>query len=167
MCAKLLQSCPTLCNLWTVARQVPLSMGFSRQEHWSGLPCPPLGDLPEPEIESRYPVFPALAGRIFTNSATWGKHSVQFSCSVMSDSVTPWTAAHQASPSITNSWSLPKPMSIESGMPSNHLILCRPSPFPPVFNLSQHEDLFQWVSSLHQVAKVLELQAINWVQNCS
>ena len=44
----------------------------------------------------------------------------------MSDSVTPWTAAHQASLSITNSWSLLKLMSIESVMPSNHLILCRP-----------------------------------------
>ena len=40
--------------------------------------------------------------------------------------VTPWTAAHQASLSITNSWSPPKPMSIELVMPSNHLILCRP-----------------------------------------
>ena len=40
--------------------------------------------------------------------------------------VTPWTAAHQASPSITNCWSLPKPKSIESVIPSNHLILCRP-----------------------------------------
>ena len=40
--------------------------------------------------------------------------------------VTPWTTAHQASPSITNSWSPPKPMSIESVMSSNHLILCRP-----------------------------------------
>ena len=40
--------------------------------------------------------------------------------------VTPWTTAHQASLSITNSWSPPKPMSIESVMPSNHLILCRP-----------------------------------------
>ena len=39
---------------------------------------------------------------------------------------TPWTAAHQASPSITNSWSLPKLMSIESVMPSNHCILCHP-----------------------------------------
>ena len=50
----------------------------------------------------------------------------QFSRSVMSDSVTPWTAACQASLSITNSWSLLKLMSIESVMPSNHLILCRP-----------------------------------------
>ena len=56
----------------------------------------------------------------------WRDTSVQFSCSVLSDSVTPWTAARQASLSITNSQSLPKPMSIESVMPSNHLILCRP-----------------------------------------
>ena len=39
-------------TLWTVVRQVPLSMGFSRQEYWSGLPCPPLGDLPDPGIET-------------------------------------------------------------------------------------------------------------------
>ena len=38
-------------TLWTVARQAPLSMGFSRQEYWSGLPCPPPGDLPVPGIE--------------------------------------------------------------------------------------------------------------------
>ena len=66
--------------------------------------------------------------------------------------LTPWTAARQASWSNTNSWSLLKLMSIQSVMPSNHLILCRP------LNLSQHQGLFQWVNSLHQVAKVLELQ---------
>ena len=52
--------------------------------------------------------------------------SVQFSCSVMSDFVTPWTAAHQASLSIVNSRSLLKLMSIESVMPSNHVIFCHP-----------------------------------------
>ena len=53
--------------------------------------------------------------------------SVQFSCSVMSDSLwPPWIAAHQASLSFTNSQSLPNLMSIESVMPSNHLILCHP-----------------------------------------
>ena len=52
--------------------------------------------------------------------------SVQFSHSVVSDSATPWTAAHQASLSITNSWSLLRLMSVESVMPSNHLILCHP-----------------------------------------
>ena len=67
---------------------------------------------------------------------------------------TPWTAARQASLSITNSWSLLKPMSIESVMPSNHLILCHPFlPFS-IFNLSQHQGLFPWVSSPYQVAKV-------------
>ena len=52
--------------------------------------------------------------------------SVQFSCSVVSDSATPWTAARQAYLSITNSQSLLKLISIESVMPSNHPILCRP-----------------------------------------
>ena len=56
--------------------------------------------------------------------------------------VTPWTAARQASLSITNSQSPPKPLSIESGMPSSHLILCP----PPSLNLSQHQGLFRWVS---------------------
>ena len=57
--------------------------------------------------------------------------SVQFSHSVMSDSATSWTAASQISLSSTNSQSLPKLMSIESVMPSNHLILCRPLLLPP------------------------------------
>ena len=58
--------------------------------------------------------------------------SVQFSCCVMSDSATPWTAAHQTSLSITNSWSFLKLMYIESVMPSSHLILCRPLLLPPI-----------------------------------
>ena len=45
---------------WTVAHQTPLSMGFSRQEHWSGLPCPPPGDLSNPGIEPMSPEAPAL-----------------------------------------------------------------------------------------------------------
>ena len=60
-----------------------------------------------------------------------GISSVQFSCSVMSDSATPGTAARQASLSITNSQSLLKLMSTELVMPYNHLILCRPLLFPP------------------------------------
>ena len=57
--------------------------------------------------------------------------SVQFSRSVISDSATPWTAACQASLSITNARSLLKLMPIESVMPSNHLVLCRPLLLPP------------------------------------
>ena len=63
---------------------------------------------------------------------------------------------HQASLSFTIFWSLLRLMSIESVMPSNRLILCRPS--SPAFNLSQHQGLFQWVRSSNQVVKVLELQ---------
>ena len=54
---KVSQSCPTLATLWNVGHQVPLSMGFSRQEYWSGLPFPSPGDLPHPGIE---PMSPAL-----------------------------------------------------------------------------------------------------------
>ena len=51
---------------WTVTYQAPLSMGFSRQEHWSGLPCPPPGDLPNPGIETTSLTSPALVGGFFT-----------------------------------------------------------------------------------------------------
>ena len=50
---------------WTVACQAPLSVGFSRQESWHGLPCPPPGDLPDPGIESWSPVSPTLAEGLF------------------------------------------------------------------------------------------------------
>ena len=74
----------------------------------------------------------------FTQAGYWsGFSSVQFSCSVVSDSATPWTAARQASLSITNYQSPPKPMSIELGMTFSHLILCcplllLPSVFPSI-----------------------------------
>ena len=53
---------------WTVVRQAPLSMGFSRQEYWSGLPFPTPGDLPDPGIEPASLVSPALAGGFFTTA---------------------------------------------------------------------------------------------------
>ena len=56
---------------WTAACQAPLSMGFSRQEYWSGWLCPPPGDLPEPGIKPTSPVSPALAGRLFITIDTW------------------------------------------------------------------------------------------------
>ena len=71
--------------------------------------------------------------------------------------VTPWTAARQASMSFHVLQSLLKLMSIESVMPSNHLILCHP-PSPLAFNFSQHQSLFRCVSSSHQLGKGLELQ---------
>ena len=58
-------------TLWTIAHQAPLSMGFSRREQWSGLPFPTPGDLPDPGIEPVSLMSPALAGGLFTTSATW------------------------------------------------------------------------------------------------
>ena len=78
-------------------------------------------------------------------------------CSVVSDSVTPWIAALQASLSSTISWSLLRLVFIDfcdAIQPSHPLS----SPSSPTFNLSQHQGLFQCVSSSHQVAKVLEIQ---------
>ena len=60
--------------LWTVVCQAPLSMEFSRQEYWSGLPFPFPGDLPELGIELTSLVSPALAGGFFTTSTTWETH---------------------------------------------------------------------------------------------
>ena len=87
--------------------------------------------------------------------------SVQFSRSVVSDSATPWTAARQASLSIINSWSLPKPMPIELVIPSNHLILCCPlllllSIFPSIRVFSNES-----ACHIRWPAKVLEFQLQN------
>ena len=74
MCAYMLSyfSCVWLfTTLWTVARQAPLSLGFSRQEYWSGLPCPPPWDLTNSGIEPACPMSPTLASRFFSTSTTW------------------------------------------------------------------------------------------------
>ena len=69
MCVLNFFSCVQIfATLWTVAHQAPLSMGFSRQEHWRGLPCPPPGDLPNPGIE---PTSPTLVGGFYITSTTW------------------------------------------------------------------------------------------------
>ena len=112
--------------------QVPLSMGFPRKEYWNGLPFPSPGDLPDSGIEPVSLVSPALTYGLFTTEPLGKptKYLEKFS-SVQSLSrvrlfATPWIAARQASLSITNSQSSLKLVSIESVMPSNHLILCRP-----------------------------------------
>ena len=135
---------------WTVAHKTPLSMGFSRQEYWSGLPCLPLGDLPDPGIEPTSLTSPALAERFFTTQFSSVAQLCPTLCYPMNCS------AHQASLSITNSRSLLKLMSIESVaiQPSHPLS----SPSPPAPNPSQHQSLFQWVNFSHEVAKVLEFQ---------
>ena len=68
---QLLSSVQLFATLWTVAYQAPLSMGFSRQEYWSGLPCPSPGHLPRPGIKPASLMSPALADGFFTTGATW------------------------------------------------------------------------------------------------
>ena len=58
-------------TLWIITRKAPLSMGFVKQEYWSGLPCPPPGYIPDSGIEPSYLMSPALAGMFFTTSATY------------------------------------------------------------------------------------------------
>ena len=109
-----------------------------------------------------------------TKGERWGcdKLGVSDTHNILSQSVqslscvqlfaTPWTAARHASLSITNSRSLLKLMPIESVMPSSHLILCRPLLLqPPIPPSKRPQGLFQWVNSLHEVAKVLEFQLQN------
>ena len=107
-------------TLWTVAHQAPLSMGFSRQEYWNGLPFFSPGDLPNPGIEPRSPAL-----QVDSLPSDHQFNSVQLLSRVRLFA-TPLTAACQASLSITNSWILFKLMSIELVMLSYHLILCRP-----------------------------------------
>ena len=136
-------------------------MEFSGQEYWSGLPCPPPGDLPHPGIKPMSLMSPALAVRFFTTSATWeaclSLLSSAQSLSHVQLFATPWIAARQASLSITNSRSSPKLNVHWAGdaiQPSHPPL----SPSSPAFNLSQHQGLLKWVSSSHQVPKVLEFQ---------
>ena len=107
-------------TLWTVACQTPLS------KYWSGLPCPHPGDPPDTGIKPMSLMSPTLTGGFFTTSTTNVWVVVVQSLSNVWLFVTPWTATCQASLSFTISWNLFKPISTESVMPSNHLILCLP-----------------------------------------
>ena len=73
----------------TAARQAPLSMGFSRQEYWSGLPFPSPEDLPDPGIEPVSLLSPALAGRFFTTSAT--REALETACQCRAHGFDPWS----------------------------------------------------------------------------
>ena len=122
MCVCVCVSCSVMSNSMQphglLLARLFLSVEFPMEEYWSGLPFPSPGDLPDSEIKPKSPALQADSLMVAP--------PVQFSHSVVSDSATPWTVAHQASLSITNSWSLLKLMPIESVMPFNHLILCHP-----------------------------------------
>jgi len=170
-----LQPCPPIYVLscvwlfvtpWTVGCQAPLSMRFARQEYWSGLSFPPPGNLPQhrdrtcisyispkPHLGS----LPPLILLVLINGTT--THPIQFSsvpqsyltlCEPMDGSVPDFPVHHQLLELAQTHvhW-------VGDAIQPSHSLS---SPFPPTFNLSQHLSLFQWVSSLYQVAKVLEFQ---------
>ena len=149
------QSCLTLTftTPWTVAHQAPPSIGFSRQEYWSGVLFPPPGVSSRSRIRTWVS---CIEGRYFTLWTMRDAHSTVQSLSRVRLFATLWITARQASLSITNSRSLPKLMPIELVMPANRLQPLS-SPSPPALNLSQYQGLFQWVGCLHQVAKVLDV----------
>ena len=73
-------------NLWTEARQAPLSVGFSRQEYWSGFLCPPPGDLPDPGTEPTSLTSPALACGFFATIVIWEAPTL----TIRSTNCAPW-----------------------------------------------------------------------------
>ena len=77
MCAQLLSRVLLFSIPQTIAHQAPLSMGFSRQEYWSGVSFPPPGDLPNPGIEPKSPASPEFAGGFFTTTQLGKSHILQ------------------------------------------------------------------------------------------
>ena len=145
---------------WTVAHQAPPSTGFSRQEYWSGVPLPFLcmGRCKTvglwrsllwyaPQLSgANIPSFLILSLLQFSSVA----QSYPTLCNPMDCSMTGLPVHHQL-PEFTQThvhW-------FGDGIQPSHPLLF---PSPPAFNLSQHQGLFKWVSSSHQVAKVLEFQ---------
>ena len=124
---------------WTVAHQAPLFMGFFRQEYWSALSFPSPGDLPDPGIKPRSPSLQVDA----LNSESAGKpilsSSVQFSRSVVSDSLQPHESQHTRPPCPS-----PTPRVYSNSCPLSQW--CHPAISSSVVPFSsQHQGLFQWL----------------------
>ena len=144
---------------WTVARKAPLSMGLSQQKYWSGLPFSPPGTF----LTQRSKLVSCasfIVRWILYHWATWEASFVLLLSSVPQsyptlrdpmDCNTPGLPVHHQLPEFTQThvhW-------ISDAIQPSHPLL---SPSPPTSNLSQHQGLFQWVSSSNHVAKGLEVQ---------
>ena len=130
-----------------VVKNLPASAGDA------GDPGSILGSRRSPEEGNGNPPQYSYLGSPMDRGASVS--SVQFSCSVMSDSSAPWTAARQACPSPTPELAQTHVHRVSDAIQASYPLS---SPSPPALNLSQHQDLSQGVSSLHKVAKVLEFQ---------
>ena len=136
---------------WAIAHQAPPSMGFSRQEYWSGLPFPSPGDLPNPGVK---PGSPALQTDALPSEPPVKFSSVAQSCPTLCDPMncsTPSLPVYHHLLEFTQTHVRRVGDAIQ---PSHHLS----SPSLPAPNPSQHQSLFQWLNSSHEVAKVLEFQ---------
>ena len=148
----------SLSRVWLFATPwTTYSMEFSRLENWSGLPFPSPRNLPNPGIEPRSPTLQADSVSAEPQGKTF--RSYQFSsvaqscltlCSPMDCSTPGFPVLHQLLEFTQTHvhW-------VSDAIQPSHPLS---SPFPPAFSLSQHQGLFQWVPSLHQVVKVLKLQ---------
>ena len=135
----------------TVAHQAPLCMGFSRQEHWSGLPFPSPGDLPDTGIKPASFLSPALAGRFFTSCVAWEAHkNTRVGCHSLLQGDHSDTGSKHSSPSLACGFFTDEP----PGKPHTsflltekwHLLLGR----PPFGGLCCMVDLAQGIyNSLH------------------
>ena len=154
---------------WTVARQALWCMGFSRQEYWNGLPCPPLGNLPDPGIKPVSLMSPALADRFFTTEPPGTTPTPNVFPVILcksphwNDSVSSWMLDPCQFSSVAQSClTLCDPMNCSMpGLPVHHQLpestqthvhrvgdAIQPSDplwsaSPPALNLSQHQGLFQ------------------------
>ena len=137
------QLCPTHCD--------PMDLEFFRREYWSGLPCPSPGDLPDSGIKQGSPVFQADS-LLFKPPGKSSLHfsSVQLSCSVVSDSLRLHELQHARHPCPSPSPGVHSNTSIESVMPSSHLILCRPllllPPIPPRIRVFSSESTLRIIA---------------------
>ena len=148
---------------WTVTHQVPLSMGFSRQEYWSGLPFPTPGNFPDPGAEPDLLHCRQTCYHL-SHQGRWNLGGGLFFNFVVIQSLSPvwlilipWTTAPPGFPVLHYLLEFVQTHVLwvsDVNQPSHPLA----SPSPPSLNLSRHQGLFQWIRSSHQGAKVLELQ---------
>ena len=144
---------------------------ISCSEHTPVVHAVPGGEISVPVPSTQFCCEPKPAPKIrlfFLKQGLSNRYLVQFSHSVVSDSATPWAAAHQASLSITNSRNLLKLMSVASVMPSNHLVLYRPLLLPPSIPASGSFPVSQFFTSGGQStgvsasASVLPMNIQDW-----
>ena len=156
---KLLSHVQLLATPWTAAYQAPPSMGFSRQEYWSGVPLPSPPQellLTKETLKTKF-----IAWKTLLETQWHPKYvSVQFSSVQSLSRVRLCNPMNRSTPGLPVHHQLLEFTQTQVHLVSDVIQPSHPlsSPSPPVPNPSQHQSLFQWVNTLHEVAKVLEFK---------